>query len=850
LSVEELLMLNPKLPKARARSLQAALVVASMIAGLEVRFAMAAESGMELVPASVDLTGLGSSGRILVEKTAGTQRVGQVTSGVKWSVEDSAIATVSDGEITAVGNGTTTLQAMVDGRTLTAKVTVHHADAALAPSFRNHVLAVFAKTGCNSGACHGALAGKGGFRLSLRGYDPATDYQTIVTQARGRRIELADPGRSLILAKPTGALPHKGGLRFETDSREYKVIADWIAGGAVPPADADPSVERVEILPDAVQLSVGDEQDFVVRAHYSNGRVEDVTRWVKFSSSNESVASVDKDGRVSVIGPGAGAVTAWFASQTVISRITCAFPNDVPRDLYDSQPRRNFIDEHVVAKLSELRLEPSPQCSDVVFVRRAFLDVIGTLPTPAEVREFLADETEGKRDRLIESLLARPEFVDFWAYKWSDVLLVNGNKLRPKGVKAYYEWIRNEIAENTPWDEFARKIVTSTGGSIENGATNFFALHQDPENMAENVSQAFLGLSIACARCHNHPLEKWTNSQYYAFANLFSRVRAKGWGGDFRNGDGVRTLYVVPTGELIQPLTGKPQPATPLDGEPLPFDATDDRRIHLANWLTAPENPYFARAITNRVWANFFGPGLVEEVDDLRLSNPASNEELLVAASQHLIDRGFDLKSLMRTILQSHTYQRSSVPLDGNRSEQRFYSRYYPKRLMAEVLLDAVSQVTDVPTAFTHIGFPGGDRQETKEYPLGTRAIQLHDSAVESYFLKTFGRNSRAITCECERSDEPSMVQVLHVANGDTINGKLKEKENRVSRLLAAGHSNADLTDEIFLQTLSRFPIDEEKTRVVELLSQVPGEDAAEKRLVVEDIFWSLLSTREFLFNH
>ena len=843
-------MLNPKLPKARARSLQAALVVASMIAGLEVRFAMAAESGMELVPASVDLTGLGSSGRILVKKTAGTQRVGQVTSGVKWSVEDSAIATVSDGEITAVGNGTTTLQAMVDGRTLTAKVTVHHADAALAPSFRNHVLAVFAKTGCNSGACHGALAGKGGFRLSLRGYDPATDYQTIVTQARGRRIELADPGRSLILAKPTGALPHKGGLRFETDSREYKVIADWIAGGAVPPADADPSVERVEILPDAVQLSVGDEQDFVVRAHYSNGRVEDVTRWVKFSSSNESVASVDKDGRVSVIGPGAGAVTAWFASQTVISRITCAFPNDVPRDLYDSQPRRNFIDEHVVAKLSELRLEPSPQCSDVVFVRRAFLDVIGTLPTPAEVREFLADETEGKRDRLIESLLARPEFVDFWAYKWSDVLLVNGNKLRPKGVKAYYEWIRNEIAENTPWDEFARKIVTSTGGSIENGATNFFALHQDPENMAENVSQAFLGLSIACARCHNHPLEKWTNSQYYAFANLFSRVRAKGWGGDFRNGDGVRTLYVVPTGELIQPLTGKPQPATPLDGEPLPFDATDDRRIHLANWLTAPENPYFARAITNRVWANFFGPGLVEEVDDLRLSNPASNEELLVAASQHLIDRGFDLKSLMRTILQSHTYQRSSVPLDGNRSEQRFYSRYYPKRLMAEVLLDAVSQVTDVPTAFTHIGFPGGDRQETKEYPLGTRAIQLHDSAVESYFLKTFGRNSRAITCECERSDEPSMVQVLHVANGDTINGKLKEKENRVSRLLAAGHSNADLTDEIFLQTLSRFPIDEEKTRVVELLSQVPGEDAAEKRLVVEDIFWSLLSTREFLFNH
>jgi hypothetical protein len=301
---------------------------------------------------------------------------------------------------------------------------------------------------------------------------------------------------------------------------------------------------------------------------------------------------------------------------------------------------------------------------------------------------------------------------------------------------------------------------------------------------------------------------------------------------------------------LIQPLTGKPQLPTPLDGEPLAFETTDDRRIHLANWLTSPGNPYFARAITNRVWASFFGPGLVEEVDDLRLSNPASNEQLLVAASQYLVEHSFDLKSLMRTILQSHTYQRSSIPLDGNRDEHRFYSRYYPKRLMAEVLLDAISQVTEVPTPFTHIGFPGGDRQETKEYPLGTRAIQLHDSAIESYFLKTFGRNSRAITCECERSDEPSMVQVLHVANGDTINGKLKTKENRVSRLLAAGHSDVELSEEIFLHCLSRCPTEDEKTRVVELLGQIDKGDAEEKRLVVEDVFWSLLSTREFLFNH
>ncbi|NQV26457.1 MAG: DUF1553 domain-containing protein [Rhodopirellula sp.] len=825
-------------------------LVVAWSSSVDTLIVVGADAELRILPPTVLIQGADARQKLLVETYIDGRATGQITDSVSWTFSSKGVAELVGGMLVPLANGKTKLAVTSQGRKAEIDVSVIDFENPSSPGFRNHVLAVFAKTGCNSGACHGALAGKGGFRLSLRGYDPATDYQTIVTQARGRRIELADPGRSLILAKPTGALPHKGGLRFETDSREYKVIADWIAGGATPPSSDDPTVDRVEILPESVQLSVGDEQEFIVRAHYSNGRVEDVTRWVKFSSSDESVASVDQSGRVSVIGPGAGAVTGWFASRTVMSRITCAFPNDVPEETYVSQPRRNFIDEMVVAKLSELRLEPSPPCSDVEFVRRAFLDVIGTLPTPTEVREFLADKTEGKRDRLIESLLARPEFVDYWTYKWSDVLLVNGNLLRPLGVKAYYQWIRNEVAENTPWDEFARKIVTSTGGSVENGATNFFALHQDPESMAENVSQAFLGLSIECAKCHNHPLEKWTNSQYYAFANLFSRVRAKGWGGDFRNGDGVRTLYVVPTGELIQPLTGKPQPPSPLDGEPLTFDATEDRRIHLANWLTAPENPYFARAITNRIWANFFGAGLVEQVDDLRLSNPASNEELLTAASQHLIEHGFDLKSLMRTILQSHTYQRSSVPLDGNREEHRFYSRYYPKRLMAEVLLDAVSQATDVPTPFTHIGFPGGDRQETKEYPLGTRAIQLHDSAVESYFLKTFGRNSRAITCECERSDEPSMVQVLHVANGDTINGKLKTKENRVSKLLAAGHSDAELTEEIFLHILSRFPTDAEKNQVVKLLEQVPDDDADEKRLVVEDVFWSLLSTREFLFNH
>ena len=823
-------------------------VCAGVLTILSAVVACAAES-LAILPSEVELTGPESAHRLLAERLLDGRMVGQADR-VAWSSSDETVVRIEDGVLKPRSNGTATVMARSGNHSASAEVTVKGIEKTHRWSFRNHVLAVIAKAGCNSGACHGSLAGKGGFRLTLRGYDPNSDYHTIARQARGRRIELADPGRSLILAKPTGALPHKGGLRFETDSLNYRVIADWIASGAAPPKETDATVERIEILPDSVRLSPGRKQDVLVRAHYSDGHVEDVTHWAKFASTSEAVASIDQNGTLSVTGPGEGAVTAWFASRIVIARVSSPYPFDVPDTVYSAQPPRNSLDRQIMAKLKDLRLRPSPPCTDGEFIRRVFLDTIGTLPEAAEVRTFLEDDSADKRDRLIEALLVRPEFVDYWTYRWCDVLLVNGRLLRPKAVEAYYKWIHNEVEQNTPWDQLVRKIVTSSGSSVTNGATNFFALHQDPESMAENVSQAFLGLSIGCARCHNHPLEKWTNRQYYAFANLFSRVRAKGWGGDFRSGDGIRTLYVVPQGELVQPLTGRPQPPTPLDGEPLSFESTLDRRQHLADWLTSPDNPYFSRAVTNRIWKNFFGVALVEEVDDLRRSNPASNAALLATASDFLVKNQFDLRALMRLILQSDAYQRSSRPLDQNRDEARFYSRYYPRRLMAEVMLDALSQVTEVPTAFTHIGFPGGDRQETKIYPRGTRAIQLYDSAVESYFLKTFGRNDRAITCECERSDEPSMVQVLHIANGETVNGKLKEKDNRISRLLAAEMSDAERVEELFLVALSRMPTDAERESVQDAIKEVPADSIEQRRLVFEDIFWSLMSTREFLFNH
>ena len=522
--------------------------------------------GWELLalPAQATLHGARARQPLLVQRVRDGVVCEQV-SEVRWRVEDPSIAVVDNAVVRPAKNGQTRLIATTpDGETAEIALTVAGMDRGpRAPTFRNHVQPVLARAGCNSGACHGALAGKGGFRLSLRGYDADADYRAITRELRGRRIELADPGRSLILAKPTGALPHRGGVRLEAGDANYQVLADWIAGGALGPENGDPRLQRVEVLPDSVLAKTGTRQQLVVRAHYSDGVVEDVTRWCKFASANEAVTRVDEDGQIEVIGPGASAVTAWFSSRIAMCRFTSPYPNEPDAAAFAESPVHNFIDELVLERLRLLRLPPSPQADDAEFLRRAFLDTIGTLPTVNETRTFLNDDSPDKRDRLIDSLLARSEFVDYWAYRWSDLLLVNGQLLRPKAVESFYRWIRQQVAENTPWDEFARRVLTAKGDTFANGAANFYAIHQDPETMTENASQAFLSLSIGCAKCHNHPLEKWTNDQYYAMANLFARVKAKGWGGDARNGDGRRTVYVSERGDLIQPLSGQAQPPTP-----------------------------------------------------------------------------------------------------------------------------------------------------------------------------------------------------------------------------------------------------------------------------------------------
>jgi Protein of unknown function (DUF1553)/Protein of unknown function (DUF1549)/Bacterial Ig-like domain (group 2) len=784
---------------------------------------------LRLIPAEFTLVGSAARQSLVLERFTADAATGQVADGVQFVSSSPLIVRIEDGVALPVANGKATITATSGEEKATAEVSVTNMDQVFAWSFRNHVESVLSKSGCNSGACHGALAGKKGFKLSLGAFDPDSDFAYITRQARARRVVLSDPGRSLVLTKPSGAVPHKGGVRYAVDSPEYRVVAEWIAAGAPAPRDDDPRLARLEILPAATTLKAGARQQLIVRAHFSDGHAEDVTRWVKFTSTNESVALVDAGGLVQVSGHGEAAIKAWYLSSNVVATISCAYENAAARDVFAQAERRNFIDDLVLAKLETLNVPPSPSAGDAAFLRRAFVDTIGVLPTVAEVRAFLSDTSPDKRDKLIENLLVRPEFVDYWAYKWSDLLLVNSEKLRPAAMWSYYHWIRNNVAANTPWNVFARELVTATGSTLENGAANFFVLHQDPPELAETVSVAFLGMSINCAKCHNHPLEKWTNDQYYGMANLFARVRSKE-----AEGEGNRVVYPVTSGEWIQPRTGKAQVPRPLDGQPLAFDAESDRRVHLADWLVSPDNPYFSRAITNRVWANFFGVGLVESVDDLRLTNPPSNAALFAAAARYLVDEKYDLKALMRVILQSTTYARSSQPLAENAADQRFYSRYYPRRMMAEVLLDALAQVSGAPTSF-------GD------YAPGTRAIQLPDVNVNSYFLKTFGRPLRAITCECERTAEPSMVQVLHISNGDTINQKLEAKGNRLEEMLAAGMNHEEIVEEAYLAALSRFPTDAEKSRLVAVLAEA---GPADKRAALEDLYWSILSSKEFLFNH
>jgi hypothetical protein len=817
-------------------------------------FAGAGDAGPRLLPAETVLIGPESSQRLLVEARVDGKFVADATGQATFASSNPAVATVdAAGIVRPVGDGEATLMATVDGKQAAAKVIVARFKEPFTWSFGNHVIPTMTKAGCNSGACHGALAGKGGLKLSLRGYDPAADHFVLTRQSGGRRVDLAAPERSLFLLKPTATVRHGGGKKVDVPSPEFQMLSEWIAAGAPGPDASEPRIQRVEVFPDHVTLRPGDKQQVLVRAHYSDGQMRDVTRWAKFASSQDLVAAVNDGGLVTVGGHGEAAVNVIYSNMVAFTRVTSPMPNEVDPKRFAESPRRNFIDELNLKKLETLRLPPSPPCTDNEFIRRAFLDAAGTLPTPDEVARFVADAAPDKRAKLIDAILDRPEFVDYWTYKWSDLLLVSTRKLPEPAMWAFYQWIRKSVADNKPWDQFARDLITATGSSLDNGAANYFVMHKDITELTETTSVTLLGMSITCARCHNHPLEKWTQNQYYGLANLFSRVRLKN--GE-RGGDVV--VFASSAGDVPHPRTGLPMPPQPLDAAAMAIDSPADRRAHFAGWLTQPDNPFFARALVNRVWANFLGRGLVDPEDDLRLTNPASNEELFAALAKDFVDHRFDVKHLARTIMNSATYQRSSNPLPENAADDRYYSRYLVRRLSAEVILDAYSQVTGVPTPFNLMRSNAGDAESgTSSYPLGTRALEIPDALVASRFLDAFGRPDRSQTCSCERQQDSSVTQALHLNNGNTLNEKLRATNSRVEQWLSEKRTDQEAIDRVFVLALARPPSDVERQKLMAVLAEAAKESAADekaslelRRQAIQDLFWAALTDREFLFNH
>ncbi len=794
---------------------------------------------IEILPREIFLGSRRSTQRLLVQGVYTDGYSEDLTVKVKIESADLKIARVASGITYPVASGTTTITASIENLTASAKVVSKDIETNSEWNFRNHVIPVLTKTGCNMGACHGAAAGKNGFKLTLRGYDPEADYRALTREAIGRRISTQNPGQSLFLLKPTLLVAHAGGRRFGTDSLEYRVLSEWISEGTKPPSPADRRIASIAVEPRTLKLRSGSKQQLLVTAYFDDGYREDVTGWVRYESTNSGVASVDDRGLVSMKGSGEAGITTMYLSKVDVASLVVPYPHKIKETAFLKARQYNTIDKLVLDKLSSLNIEPAELSTDSEFVRRAYLDATGTLPTAAEVEDFLSSKAAEKRVRLIDRLLSSDAYVDYWAYKWSDLLLVSAgksqsgnNKLTSGATRSFYNWIRESVQQNKPWNRMVRELYTSTGSSRENGSLNFYQLHKDPVSLTENTTVAFMGLRLTCARCHNHPLEKYTQMDYYKMANLFARVKQK-------SGDAAGEIIVfnATSGDINHPRLNKPLPPAPLEGKEISLDA-DGRRELLADWLTSPQNQSFSRTIVNRVWANFMGRGLVDPVDDLRSTNPPSNEPLMNALVDDFVQHEYNIKHLSALIMNSATYQRSWKTNSTNENDDRYYSHYLIKRLPAEVILDAVSQVTGVPTPF-------------EDFPLGTRALQLPDTATTSYFLDAFGRPERINTCACERDPQPNLRQVLHMINGDTLNKKLSAQGSLIDMTERMGMSNQKFVEHLYLSAFGRYPSESERAEALKDIQEASSSGSPQaRREALEDFAWATLTGREFIFNH
>ena len=793
---------------------------------------------LRLLPEEIVLSGPRATQQLLVvEPAAGGGSVRDRTAEARFVLADPGVAAM-DGPATvaAVSDGSTTLQAhLADGRKASVRVRVRDAAKPFRWSFRNHVLPALTKAGCNSGPCHGAASGQNYLKLSLRGYAPESDHAALTREGAGRRVLTLQPARSLVLLKPTLALPHGGGRRLAVPSRNYQVLAEWIATGAAPPRPADRRVASLQVLPPRLRLQPGQRHGILVQAVFDDGSREDVTHWAKYSSTDSGILGVDETGAAEARGPGEASVSVWCMDQVASARVTIPTKEGPGPDAYARAPRHNRIDDLVLEKLEDLRLPPYRLANDHHFVRRAHLDAIGVLPTVQEARRFVRDPNPDKRAQLVDSLLDRTEFVDYWTYKWCDLLLVSRSKLKPPAHRIFYDWIRRSVAENKPWDRFVREIVTASGSNYGNGAANYWMMHDEATKATENITHTFLGISVACARCHNHPLDKWTQEDYYGLSSFFSRVGRKP--GD--RGDMI--VFESRTGEVPFPGRQTALPPRPLEGDPIAGNAPGNRRQHFAEWLTSPENRYFLRASVNRIWHHFLGRGLVEPVDDLRQTNPASNEDLMDALVQDFTAHGFDFRHLIRTIMNSATYQASAGGGGPGELAEKYHSRFRIRRLPAEVILDMICQVTGVPERF-----PG--------FPSGTRALQLPDTRVASNFLSTFGRPAREINAHAERVKEPTVNQALHLIHGEGLHRKLLSESGVLNRSLERGLSREEVIRNLYWSALSRPPAEEEMRELLDTLgparSTAGGGITDAERNGLVDLALGVLTSKEFLFNH
>ncbi len=745
---------------------------------------------------------------------------------------DPKIATIEAGWVKPIANGTTKITVAIRGKTFAIPVKVELPAQEPLLSYRHEVMPVLSRAGCNMGACHGYSLGKNGFKLSLRGADPEQDFPAISREFSGRRINFLTPEASMLVAKPRGDAPHEGGIRFARGSLSDRIVVQWIAQGCPSDLKDQTHVVGIRIFPDKLVLEPSKKHQLQLLADYSDGTTRDVTKLSVFSANNTQFAEVTDEGLVTAGDAGETAIVARFertfaATSVMVLRASAAFkPTPVPEHL---------VDRHVIDKLNRLHVTPSELAGDEEFLRRIYLDMIGVQPKPDEIRTFLADKTSTKRTAVIDSLFQRPEFIDHWSLKWGDLLQNSRNSASSPAVFMFREFIRSAVASNMPMDQFARKLLTARGGITEDPASVYFVISKDTNDTVERVTQVFCGVRMLCARCHSHPAENWTQGDYFGLASFFNQVTVKPDTRYNSPGRAEKTSVVqlnLAAGSSTNPRTNKAQPPKFLGGDEPKLDPNADRREAYAQWLTSPDNRFFARGLVNRIWSYYFHRGIIDPVDDIRSTNPPINPALLDALTDDFVKSGYDLRKLMRRIVTSATYQRSSLANASNKHDEQNFSHAIPRRIPAEALLDSLVQATAVPEAFAGM-------------PAGFRAAQLPDANSANAFLNLFGKPQRMDACECERDNSSNMLQALHFINGKSIHGRVQNASGRPALLTRMKLSDKDLVTETFLWSLARHPNAEEMSLSLEFLKSTENKTEA-----LQDLMWGLLNTKHFLMVH